>query len=211
MGGFGHKTGAKIDLSNSYSLLEQKALELYPDAKVLFKWNTQDSISLDKIPYIGDFSSLYPNVYVATGFKKWGMTTSNVAANIITDKILNKENMYANIYNAKRFRPIKNRKELGNMLKETTHSLILNKLDLPKATPKDVKPGEGKIVNDHGNKIGIYIDTNGTEYRINPKCMHLGCELSWNNLDHTWDCPCHGSRYTYDGKLIYGPSKKDLK
>lgn len=211
VGGFNHKTGAKIDLSNSYNLLEQKAKELYPDSKVLYKWNTHDSVSLDKIPYIGEFSTFYPNVYVATGFKKWGMTTSNVAANIITDKILGKENKYEEIYDSKRLKPIKNIKEMGNMLKETSHSLLFNKLDLPAATPEDVKPSEGKIVNDSGTKVGIYKDENGKEYKIIPKCMHLGCELSWNNLDKTWDCPCHGSRYTYEGKLIYGPSKKDLK
>lgn len=211
IGGFNHKTGAKIDLSNSYNLLEQKAKELYPDSKVLYKWNTHDSVSLDKIPYIGDFSHLYPNVYVATGFKKWGMTTSNVAANIITDKILNKKNQYAEIYDSKRLRPIKNRKELGNIIKETSHSLIFNKFDLPAATPKDVEAGEGKIVNDNGRKVGMYKDENGKEFKIIPKCMHLGCELSWNDLDKTWDCPCHGSRYTFEGKLIYGPSKKDLK
>ena len=211
IGGFNHKRGAKIDVSNSYNYLEQKAKELYPDAKVLYKWNTHDSISLDKIPYIGEFSSLYPNVYVATGFKKWGMTTSNVAANIITDKILDKENIYEDIYTPLRLNPIKNRKEFANMLKESSHSLLFNKLDLPAATPKDIEPGEGKIVNDNNLKVGIYKDENGKEYKVIPKCMHLGCELSWNNLDKTWDCPCHGSRYTFDGNLIYGPSKKNLK
>lgn len=211
VGGMDHKRGAKIDLINSYNILEQKAKELYPDCKVLYKWNTHDSVSLDKIPYIGDFSSLYPNVYVATGFKKWGMTTSNVAANLITDKILGKENKYEDIYTPLRLRPIKNRKEFFNILKESTHSLLFNKLDLPQAKPKDVKAGEGKIVNDNGVKVGIYKDLDGKEYKIIPKCMHLGCELSWNNLDKTWDCPCHGSRYTFEGKLMYGPSKKDLK
>ena len=211
IGGFNHKRGAKIDLSNSYNYLEQKAKELYPDSKVLYKWNTHDCVSLDKIPYIGEFSNFYPNVYVATGFKKWGMTTSNVAANIITDKILGKENKYEDIYTPLRLNPIKNRKEFVNMLKESSYSLLFNKLDLPAATPKDVEPGEGKIVNDNGLKIGIYKDEEGKEYKIIPKCMHLGCELSWNSLDKTWDCPCHGSRYTYDGKIIYGPSKKDLK
>ena len=211
VGGFEHKRGAKIDLSNSYNYLIEKSKEIYPDAKVLYKWNTHDSVSLDKIPYIGDFSTFYPNVYVATGFKKWGMTTSNVAANLITDKILGKENKYEDIYDAKRLRPIKNREEFKNMLKESTHSLLFNKLDLPAATPKDIKLGEGKIVNDNGTKVGIYKDENGKEYKIIPKCMHLGCELSWNNLDKTWDCPCHGSRYTFEGKLIYGPSKKNLK
>lgn len=211
VGGMGHKRGAKIDLTNSYNVLEQKAKELYPDAKVLYKWNTHDSISLDKIPYIGEFSSFYPNVYVATGFKKWGMSTANVAANIISDKILGRENKYAEIYNSKRFNLIKNRKEFGNILKETSNSLIFNKFDMPKAKPKDVEPLEGKIINDNGIKIGLYKDETGSEYKVIPTCTHLGCELSWNNLDKTWDCPCHGSRYTFDGKLIYGPSKKDLK
>lgn len=211
VGGFNHKTGSKIDLSGSYNLLEQQALEMYPNAKVLYKWNTHDSISLDKIPYIGDFSNIYPNVYVATGFKKWGMTTSNVAANIISDKILKKENAYADIYKATRLRPIKNRKELGNIIKETSHSLIFNKFDLPSAIQEDVSNDEGKIINYNGRKIGLYKDKNGTEYKIIPNCTHLGCELSWNNLDKTWDCPCHGSRYNFDGKLIYGPSCKNLK
>ena len=211
VGGFNHKRGAKIDLSNSYNYLEQKAKELYPDSTVLYKWNTHDCVSLDKIPYIGEFSNFYPNVYMASGFKKWGMTTSNVAANIITDKILGKENKYENIYTPLRLNPIKNRKEFTNILKETSHSLIFNKLNLPEATQKDIEPGEGKIINDNGIKIGVYKDEKGKEYKIVPKCMHLGCELSWNALDKTWDCPCHGSRYTYEGKLIYGPSKKDLK
>ena len=210
VGGMNHKRGAKIDLSNSYKILEQKAKELYPDAKVLYKWNTHDSISLDKIPYIGDFSCLYPNVYVATGLKKWGMTTSNVAANIITDKILGKENKYEEIYNSKRFRPIKNRKEFGNMLKETSHSLVLNRINLPKASIKDVSPGEGKIVKDGIKKIGVYKDTNGKTFCVKPYCTHLGCELSWNALEKTWDCPCHGSRFDIDGKRIKGPSNYDI-
>lgn len=211
VGGFNHKRGAKIDLTNSYNYLEEKAKELYPDSKVLYKWNTHDSISLDKIPYIGEFSNFYPNVYVATGFKKWGMTASNVSANIITDKILGNKNKYEDIYTPLRLQPIKNRKEFMNILKESSHSLIFNKLDLPSAQPKDVKNGEGKIVNDNGIKVGIYKNENGEEYKIIPKCMHFGCELTWNALDKTWDCPCHGSRYNFDGKLIYGPSKKDLK
>lgn len=211
VGGFNHKRGAKIDLSNNYNYLEEKAKELYPDSKVLYKWNTHDSVSLDKIPYIGEFSNFYPNVYVATGFKKWGMTSSNVSANIISDKILFKENKYEDIYSPLRLQPIKNRKEFANILKETSHSLIFNKLDLPSSKPNDVKNAEGKIVDDNGIKIGLYKNENGEEYKIIPKCMHLGCELTWNALDKTWDCPCHGSRYTFDGKLIYGPSKKELK
>ena len=128
VGGMNHKTGAKIDLKQAYKKLEKVAKSLYPDCKVLFRWNTEDCITLDKIPYIGEFSNFMPNVYVGTGYKKWGMTSSNLAANIITDKILGRENKYEEVFNSKRLKPIKNYKELGNMLKEVSYSLVINKL-----------------------------------------------------------------------------------
>lgn len=211
IGGMSHKTGAKIDLKDSYKKLEDVANKMYPDCKVLFRWNTEDCVSLDKIPYIGEFSNLWPNVYVATGFKKWGMTSSNIAANIITDKILKKENKYENVFKSTRLKPIKNYEELGNMLKEVSYSVLINKLKNIKEEIKDVKQGEGKIVEIEGKKVGVYRDIEGKVYLVKPYCTHLGCELSWNDLDNTWDCPCHGSRFTYEGKSIYDPSIKDLE
>lgn len=127
VGGSNHKTGSKIDLSNAYNILEDEVRKYYPDCKVLYKWNTEDCITLDKIPYIGDFSHFIPNMYIGTGFNKWGMTSSNVAANIIVDKILGRENDYENVFTATRLHPIKNNAELGNMIKETANSLVINK------------------------------------------------------------------------------------
>ena len=150
------------------------------------------------------------NVYVATGYKKWGMTTSNIAARIITAKILGKTNKYEEIFTATRLKPIKNRWELGEMIKETTNSLIINKFKDAKENLLDVKKGEGKIVEIQDEKVGVYKDDEGNLYKIKPICTHLGCELSWNNLEKTWDCPCHGSRFTYEGKSIYDPSIHDL-
>ena len=129
VGGMDHKTGAKIDLKNSYKRLEEVAKQIYPDAKVLFRWNTEDCIPLDKIPYIGEFSVLWPNAYVATGYKKWGMTSSNIAANIIVDKILKKENPYEDVFKSTRLKPTKNYEELGNMIKEVSYSAVINKLE----------------------------------------------------------------------------------
>ena len=210
IGGMSHKTGAKIDLKNSYKKLEEIANQMYPGCKVLYRWNTEDCISLDKIPYIGEFSNLWPNVYVGTGYKKWGMTSSNVAANIITDKILGKENIYEEIFSSTRLKPIKNYKELGNMLKEVVYSEVINKLKVTDEHTKDIKQGEAKIINIEGEKVGIYRNKEGKLFAIKPFCTHLGCELSWNNLENTWDCPCHGSKFTYEGKSIYDPSIKDL-
>jgi len=197
MGGSEHKTGTTEDLSNCYINLENYAKKLYPDADILYHWNTEDCISLDKIPYIGEFSDLMPKMYVATGFKKWGMTTSNVAANIITDMIMEKENSYINVFKSTRFNPIKNGGEFVNMLKQTTDSLILDKFRVPKDTLDSINKEEGKIITLENTKLGIYRDNDGKYYCLRPICSHLGCELSWNNLDKTWDCPCHGSRFSY--------------
>ena len=124
-------------------------------------------------------------MYIATGFKKWGMTLSHVAGKIISDKILGNKNEYSKIYTATRLQPIKNIKEFGNILKQSTYSLVLNKTKSPLNTLDDI--------------------TNGK-----PICKHLGCELSWNNLEKTWDCPCHGSRYDYMGNIITEPTKENL-
>ena len=208
--GTDHKTGAPIDLSNSYRYLEEIAKSLCPEGSIKYHWNTEDCITLDKIPYIGKFSGLWENAYVATGFNKWGITTSHIAAEIITDQILGQENEYEEIFKATRVEPVKNRKEVGNMVKESINSLIVRKLEVPQEEANQIQAGEGKIVEVNGQKIGIYKDEKGEVYKVNPICKHLGCELAWNNLEKTWDCTCHGSRYDYKGNLIYGPSVKNL-
>ena len=208
--GFDHKTGAQIDLSNSYKYLEEIAKSLYPKGNIKYHWNTEDCITLDKIPYIGKFSSMWENAYVATGFNKWGITMSNVAAEIITDKILGEENEYENVFKSTRLEPIKNIKEVTNIVKESVNSLVVKKLEVPQEEANQIQNGEGKIVEVNGQKIGVYKDEEGQIYKVNPVCKHLGCELSWNNLEKTWDCPCHGSKYDYKGNLIYGPSVKSL-
>lgn len=208
--GSDHKTGEEKDLSNSYTKLEKIAKEIYPKGEIKYHWNTEDCITLDKIPYIGEFSKVWDKCYVATGFNKWGITTSKIAADIITDKIMGFENKYEEIFTSTRVEPIKNIKEVGNIVKTSIDSLVIKKLEIPKEEINQIQDGEGKIVEIDGKKVGVYKNKKGEIYKINPVCKHLGCELTWNNLDKTWDCPCHGSRYDYKGKLIYGPSVKDL-
>lgn len=210
VGGSEHKVGASEDLSNCYRNLENVAKSLYADSKVLFRWQTQDCISLDKISYIGEFSNIMPGMYVATGFKKWGMTTSNVAANIICDKILGKNNPYEDVFRSTRFKPIKNGTEFVDMLKQVSTSLVIDKFKIPISTLNQIGKDEGKIIEVEGSKLGVYRDDAGKLYAVKPICSHLGCELSWNNLEKTWDCPCHGSRFSYKGKSLYDPSIKDL-
>ena len=93
----------------------------------------------------------------------------------------------------------------------TGKSLVIEKFEIPEEKLNNIGKGEGGIVEIDGKKVGVYKTEDGKIFKINPVCSHLGCELSWNNLEKTWDCPCHGSRFTYDGKSIYAPSIKNIK
>lgn len=210
IGGGDNKTGKEITYEESYGRLEKFAREYYPDAKILAKWNAQDCITLDKLPYIGQVSNLLPNVYVATGFKKWGMTLSSVAVDIIVDDIVGRKNEYKDIFLASRMQPIKNHEEMKNMLVDSSKALVINKLKEKDVVEKKIKKETGGIIEVNGRKVGIYKDEKGKIYAVNPKCTHLGCLLVWNQVEKTWDCPCHGSRFNYKGKNIVEPAYDDL-
>ena len=227
IGGGNHKTGfsPENDSNYGYSFLEKTAKNIFGDFKILYKWNTRDCVTLDKIPYIGSFASFMPNIYIATGFNKWGMTTSNVSANIIAVKIIEQENKdnhiskisetpyttalinfsnnYSKIFDSTRFNPIKNRAEVKNMTTQVVHSFVESRLKIPKEDLDKIKNDNGCILKIDGTIVGIYKDKNGKIYAVNPKCTHLGCLLTWNNIDKTWDCPSHGSRFDYTGKNLY--------
>ena len=225
VGGGSHRTGKK---GGNWTELETFADTYYPNARKVYRWATQDCMTLDSVPYIGRYSKHTPDFYVATGFNKWGMTSSNVAGNIIVDKILGRENEYENVFKATRLHPIKNNVELGNMIKETTNSFVINKFKVPDADLdviednsvmsgskkagnfEEIKNDSGHVLKYNGQTIGIYKDNDGKIFAVNPICTHLGCLLSWNNLDKTWDCPCHGSRFDYKGHQLYNPAIRDL-
>lgn len=211
IGGGDHKTGQSTSYEDSYGLLEREAKKYYPDCDVLFRWNTRDCIPLDKIPYIGSYSSLMPHMYVGTGFKKWGMTSSNVAANIIVDTIRGKRNKFAYLFDSSRLKPFKNADEMKNMIVQSTNSLLFNKLRPANMNFDEISNNSGSIIEINNQKVGIYKNPDGKIYAIKPVCTHLGCLLSWNDIDKTWDCPCHGSRFNYDGKNLYDPAFKDLE
>lgn len=208
--GSDHKTGKPIENDYPYYELEILAKKLYSDAQVLFRWNTRDCISLDKIPYIGEFSVFMKDVYIGTGFKKWGMTLSNVSANIVSDKILGKENKYEDIFNSKRIKPIKNRWEVKNMVQSSVNNLVFDKFRIEPFGIDQIENDNGAIIEKDDELVGVYKDATGKIYAVRPVCSHLGCLLSWNNTDKTWDCPCHGSRFDYNGKNLYEPAIKGL-
>ena len=166
LGGGSHRTGKN---GGNWSELRQFANRNYPDSKEKFCWATQDCMSLDGIPYIGQYSKNTPNLYVASGFNKWGMTGAMVSAMILSDMVMDRRNDFAEVFNPSR-----------SILKP---QLFINAAEATK------------------NLLTI----------SEKRCPHLGCALKWNRTEHSWDCPCHGSRFTKHGKLIDNPANGDLK
>ena len=210
LGGPGHRTGEN-KYGGYYDKLRAGATEFYPDSREICHWSAQDCVSIDKIPYIGHYSASTPNMYVATGFKKWGMTTSMVSAMIIKDLILGRDNPYKEVFTPQRFKMTASKEILKEEVKHISKGLVLDKLKLPKDTLQAIEKGHGKVIEFEDEKIGVYKDKQGKIYPIKPTCTHLGCELSWNQDELTWDCPCHGSRFDYTGNLIDNPATEGLR
>ena len=166
IGGGGHRSGKE---KNNWDLLRDIAKEYFPEAKERYFWATQDCMSLDKRPYIGPYSKNTPDLFVATGFGKWGMTGSMLSAMILSDLIQEKNNEYSTVFSPSR-----------NMLKPQLISNLGHAL-----------VGIGRV----GGK----------------RCSHMGCVLQWNKEEQTWECPCHGSRFSADGKVLDNPACDGLK
>lgn len=214
LGGEGYvvgKTKANID---PYEELKQTATEWFPEHSFIAKWSAQDYETMDSIPYIGRLKNKHENIFVATGFKKWGMTTSSTAALLITDLIQGKNNPYEELYSPSRFDLTTS---VPSFVKQNTHvatQLVKGKLRADDSKDLDVntlQPNEATTLFRDGRKIGVFKDESHTIHSVDTTCTHLGCEVEWNGFDLTWDCPCHGSRYMYSGEVIEGPAKKPLK
>jgi Rieske Fe-S protein len=152
-----------------------------------------------------------PNMYVATGFRKWGMTGSMVAAIIISSLISGKGKVpeYADLFNPARFNAKASGKGLSKDVRQIAAGFALRAAPSEEDNPEAIPKGCAAIVTINGEKRGLYKDEGGKLYAVSVKCPHLGCQLSWNPDELSWDCPCHGSRFTYDGKRIDGPAEEN--
>lgn len=205
-----HKTGQGRSMVKHYEALVDFANSLFTVEYIPYRWSTQDCMTLDGIPYVGNFTAKTPNLYIATGFQKWGMTNSIVSSLLIKDLIVHGESPWQDVYNPSRKTIIASAKTFIVENFNVAEQLIDGKLEqLPKQV--DLKPGDAKVLKMDGKRVGAYRDKQGELHLVNTTCTHMGCELNWNSAEESWDCPCHGSRFTYEGKVISGPAVKPLK
>ena len=205
-----HKTGQSENTNKHYRALLDFANTLFTIEDISYRWSTQDCMTLDGVPYVGSFTSNTPNLYVATGFGKWGMTNSMVAAIILRDLIVKGQSPWQDVYNPSRKTIFASAKNFLVQNFNVAEQLIEGKLESLRENMA-IEPGQGKVIKIDGKRIGAFRDEKGTLHLVNTTCTHMGCELNWNSAERSWDCPCHGSRFTYEGDIIEGPAVEPLK
>ncbi|SHJ91775.1 Glycine/D-amino acid oxidase [Clostridium cavendishii DSM 21758] len=209
IGGEGHKTAHGESSYKHYDNLKEFAESIFNVNSILYKWSTQDYITIDNVPYVGKITSSEENIYVATGFAEWGMTNGVAAARILADKILGRDNPWKEVFNPSRTFTQNAYKNLFSENFDVAKELIIGKIKAGE-NGIHIEAGEGKIVTLNGTKYGAYKDYDDILHIVDITCTHVGCELKWNDVEKSWDCPCHGSRFNYDGEILEGPATHKL-
>jgi Rieske Fe-S protein len=207
-----HKTGHEADTEARYAALEGWARERFAVASIAHRWSAQDFMAPDRVPYVGRASSRSERLLVATGFGKWGMSNGTAAAMMLSDLVLGRANPWLELFDATRLKP-----------SSTTAQLIKDNLDvgrrfvgdrLATLRPQPIErlaPGEGAIVHLDGERVAGFRDEDGRLSACSAVCTHMGCLVAWNPAERSWDCPCHGSRFDTDGRVLEGPAVRDLE
>lgn len=214
-GGEDHPTGLipdDIPEEDRYQKLEAWCRSHFPIEEILYKWSGQVLEPMDGMAYIGKNPLDKNNVYIVTGDSGNGLTHGSIAGMLIPDLITGKKNEWEKLYNPSRFKIFKAGKVF---FKEVIGGFIVYLKNTPKHTEEvklsEMKAGEGVIMELEGKKYGVYADEYEALHVVAAECTHLQCIVKWNNDEKSWDCPCHGSRFTIEGKVLNGPAIKDLE
>ncbi len=216
LGGYGHKTAYENEKKSGYSNLEDFLHTDFKraDDKANHRWAAQDCVTLDGLPYIGTISKTNPNIFVATGYAKWGMTNSAAAAMIIEDCVTGSNNIEEQaraFFSPSRFTPAASAKNFLIQSGDTLKEFTAGNVKIPIGDYDDISPGKGAVLRINGRAQAVYKDESGRIYTFKARCTHLGCPLEYNEAEKSFDCPCHGSRFSYLGKVIEGPAKQGLE
>lgn len=202
------KTGLH-DSEKALASLRSISQEYIPPGGERWEWSAQAYESPDLLPYIG--RSPMNEVYIATGFGADGLTYGTLAAQIISDDILGKENPWATLYRAARFSPAKSIKQILEEQAIALKGLVADRVGLPEyAGSASLEPGSGAVMKLNGKKVAVYRDETGSVEAVSAVCTHMGCIVHWNQVEKSWDCPCHGSRFATSGDIIEGPALSPL-
>ena len=210
VGGEHYRTGDHVDVEARYDTLAGAAAQLGV-TKVTHRWSAHDMSTLDGVPYVGRYHPVARHLWVATGFGQWGMT-GGTSAGLLLDKLIRgEESPYATLFDPNRF-DLRSTVPLARDTITVARHLFGDHVRAAggPSTTDDLAAGEGRVVRRGGRFAAIYRTETGEQHTVNARCTHLGCLVAFNNAERTWDCPCHGSRFGTDGKVIQGPATRPL-
>ncbi|WP_133140854.1 FAD-dependent oxidoreductase [Legionella genomosp. 1] len=205
-----HKTGQEKNPEKHYIELESDFLTSQPEAKLAYRWSAQHYQSADAIPYIGFTNKKTQTVLMATGYFADGLIYGSLAGLILANLIIGKDNELNHLFKADRKASLAS---LPSFFKENMNVLNQYLSDLPQIKQplvKEIRMGEGKIIEMDRAKFAVSRDANNQLHVVSAVCPHMKCIVDWNHSEQTWDCPCHGSRFSPDGQVLEGPAMQNL-
>jgi glycine/D-amino acid oxidase-like deaminating enzyme/nitrite reductase/ring-hydroxylating ferredoxin subunit len=208
VGGQSHKTGHG-DAAERYMRLEAWARERFGVEPVL-RWATQDQMPVDGIPFIGPVDPVSRNVYVATGFRKWGLAMGVAAGELLAALVEAREHPWRELFDTSRVRTRAGAVPFARANLDVALRFFGDRL-VKRADVESIEPGEGRVVGAGLRQRAVYRGGDGRLHALSARCTHLGCIVNWNSAERTWDCPCHGSRFGARGEVITGPAVSPLE
>ena len=212
VGGEGHRTGEGGDTEERYAALERFAREHWDVRSLEYRWSSQDNTTIDTLPYVGPITPRNDRILMATGFAKWGMTGGTAAAHILAAALQGSKSAWADLFDPNR---LNLRAAAARFVEENAKAglhMVGDRLTKRGSRPiEDLAPGEGDIVSLAGEKVAGHRRDDGSLVAVSPVCTHLGCQVNWNRAERSWDCPCHGSRFSPEGDVLQGPAVHRLE
>jgi glycine/D-amino acid oxidase-like deaminating enzyme/nitrite reductase/ring-hydroxylating ferredoxin subunit len=211
-GGEDHKTGHEENTDACFRRLESYVKSYFDVAEIVYRWSSQYFEPTDGLPYIGYLPGSNANIFVATGYGGNGMIYGTLAGKVLSDIIVNGKSEYQELFDPNRLKPVAGFTNFVKEAADVVKELIGKKFSLQKINEwADIAAGEAKVVKYEGHQIGLYKDELHNIHAVNAACTHIKCNIAWNNAEKTWDCPCHGSRFSYTGKVLTAPAQKPLE
>src|SRR5262245_29171265 len=210
IGGCDHKTGAPVDERQRFAELEQYARDHFSVQSIEHEWSAQYLDPADGLPHVGKVPAM-ANVYIATGFAGTGLTWGTVAGTLLARMIQGQRHPLESILAPGRLTVLSSARDMIAENLDVMRRFVVDRFTAgEKLADEEIPPGCGRLVSRNGRVIAMYRDPSGALFRLSPVCKHAGCIVHWNEAERTWDCPCHGGRYTADGRRFNGPPASDL-
>jgi glycine/D-amino acid oxidase-like deaminating enzyme/nitrite reductase/ring-hydroxylating ferredoxin subunit len=211
LGGEGHKVGQGGPTEPRYRRLEEFARRHFPVRAVEYRWSAQDNMPVDFLPFVGKLTPRSRGTFVATGFRKWGLAMAPASAEMIVDNIMGRSNPWASFFDTTRVHPRQSARDLVIENANVAFHFFADRLTRrASADAAEIPRGAGRVASKDGRQLAMARDEGGRLHAVSARCTHLGCIVAWNDAERTWDCPCHGSRFSVDGNVLQGPAVTPL-